>query len=206
MLICIIFSGLNRFTVWVSRYTDRPARLNKIWLVLLLMLSFRVGDSIAAELDALPQAAAAPPLALSDLGGKTHSLDDLRGKVVLVNFWASWCQPCIAEMPSMQRLAERMKDQPFVLLAVNVEESKTTVRRFKKLLKLDFTTLLDTHGAVAGDWQVAFYPTSYLIDPDGRIRYVVRGALEWDEPDIIRTLQGLLHAAVHSAWAEQPVN
>ena len=84
-----------------------------------------------------------PALELPDLGGRPHRLSDYRGQVVLVNFWASWCPPCLAEMPSMQRLSEALKGRPFKILAVNLEESKSTVWKFRKLLNVSFSTLLD---------------------------------------------------------------
>ncbi|MFQ5644433.1 MAG: TlpA disulfide reductase family protein [Thiogranum sp.] len=168
--------------------------MKKTLLVLLFTVGAWTGPGSATELHAFPQPVVPPPLAAPDLAGSSHSLDGLRGKVVLVNFWASWCRPCLAEMPSMQRLFRLMKGRPFALLAVNVEESKATVWRFRKLLQPGFPTLLDTDGEVAREWRVTIYPTSYLIDPEGRIRYVARGALEWDEPEIIRSIETLMPA------------
>ena len=82
----------------------------------------------AAELLDTTGDATAPPLDLVDLHGRQHSLDDYAGKVLLVNFWASWCTPCITEMPGMQRLSETLEDQPFEILAINVSESENRVR------------------------------------------------------------------------------
>jgi thiol-disulfide isomerase/thioredoxin len=133
-----------------------------------------------------------PPLELPDLSGQQHNISDYQGKVVLVNFWASWCQPCLREMPSMQRLHQAMHGRPFSILAVDVEESKSKVWRFKKLLNITFTTLLDSKGAVAKDWGIQIYPTSYLIDSEGRIRYGVQGALEWDSEEVKQLIETLM--------------
>ena len=122
-----------------------------------------------------------PSLELPDLGGQRHTLDAYRGQVVLVNFWASWCAPCLVEMPSMQRLKTAMAGRPFDILAVNVKESKSKAWKFTKLLNVSFTTLLDADGAVAEAWDVSFYPTSYLIDGEGQIRYRAYGAIKWDD-------------------------
>ena len=146
----------------------------------------------------------APQLDLPDLSGRQHRLEDYRGKVVLVNFWASWCPPCLAEMPSMQRLAEKMNGRPFRILAVNVEESKSTVWKFRKLLNVNFTTLLDGIGKVAEAWDVELFPSSYVIDVDGRVIYRVRGALEWDDASVIDLLEALIPARDPAATLAQP--
>ena len=143
----------------------------------------------------------APALVLPDLGGRQHDLGSYRGQVVLVNFWASWCTPCLMEMPSMQRLATALKDKPFRLLAVNVKESRSKAWKFMNLLNVTFTSLLDSKGEAAEAWNVQIYPTSYLIDADGRVRYVAYGAVEWDSAEIIKRIETLLSGqkAVHQA-------
>jgi len=149
----------------------------------------------AAELEEYPDVAATPPLALEDLGGNSHTLADYRGKVVLVNFWASWCSPCLLEMPGIQRLKEAMVDTPFAILAVNSKESKSVIWRFRNLLQVNFTLLMDTDGAVAKDWDVQIYPTSYLIDVQGRVRYTAYGEVPWEDDDVRATLRELLEEA-----------
>ena len=148
--------------------------------------------STAGELQPYEERAEPPALALPDMGGRPHTLDSYRGQVVLVNFWASWCTPCLMEMPSMQRLATALKDRPFRLLAVNVKESSSKVWKFMKLLNVTFTTLLDSEGEAAEAWDVQIYPTSYLIDADGRMRYVAYGPVDWDSDDIIERIEALM--------------
>ena len=148
--------------------------------------------SAAAELVPHEGMAESPSLDLLDLGGKRHSLDSYRGQVVLVNFWASWCAPCLVEMPSMQRLKTAMAGRPFDILAVNVKESKSKAWRFKKLLNVSFTTLLDSDGAASEAWDVSFYPTSYLIDGEGQIRYSAYGAIKWDDDETLQLIEGLM--------------
>ena len=82
-------------------------------------------------------AGAAPPLALQDLEGRPHRLEDYRGKVVLVNFWATWCEPCREEMPSMNKLRASLAGRPFAVLAVNLGESEARIRRFMEQAPLD---------------------------------------------------------------------
>lgn len=133
-----------------------------------------------------------PPLALDDLAGRRHDLGDYAGKVVLVNFWGTWCPPCLKEMPSMQRLKQAMADRPFRILAVNVRQQAADAERFAKALGVDFTILLDAWGQAAREWKVKVYPTSYLIDPEGRIRYRAVGELAWDEEPVPGIVESLL--------------
>jgi len=146
----------------------------------------------AAELMPYEEQWETPVLILPDLAGRQHNIDTYRGQVVLVNFWASWCPPCVVEMPDMQRLVTVFKDRPFSLIAVNFKESRATVWRFRKLLNVDFTTLLDSTGETSKAWDVQIYPTSYLIDTEGRIRYVAYGSVDWDSEVIIQRIETLM--------------
>ena len=133
-----------------------------------------------------------PPLKLTDLDGKVHDLADYKGKVVLVNFWASWCPPCVKEMPSMQRLKEKMAGKPFVISAVNMAEPENEVRDFLAAkVKVDFQILMDRDGVALKAWKVFVFPTSFIVGPDGTMHYGLYGELEWDTDDVIRVISGL---------------
>ena len=136
-----------------------------------------------------------PDMQLADLDGSRYDLSKLRERVILVNFWASWCPPCVREMPSMQRLKEKMADRPFTILAVNMAESNAEVRAFIDKTRIDFPVLMDRDGAMLKRWKVIVFPTSFVIDPAGRIRYAVLGELEWDSPEALQKLTELLPAA-----------
>ena len=135
---------------------------------------------------------ATPPLALKDLNGKTHKLEDYRGKAVMVQFWATWCPPCLKEMPAMQRLEKKMAGKPFVILAVNMGETEKDVREFVNKMKISFTVLMDEDGKGVGDWKVFVAPSTFLLDPQGNVRYTLQGGAEWDEPAYIKAISELL--------------
>jgi len=138
---------------------------------------------------------ATPPLVLKDLSGKTHDLKQYRGKVVLINFWATWCPPCRAEMPSMQRLKAKMAGKPFVILAVDMGEPEAVVKSYIREIKTDFTVLLDKDGRALKAWKVFAFPTSYVVDAQGKIRYGLYGASEWDAADKVKKITQLLPPA-----------
>jgi thiol-disulfide isomerase/thioredoxin len=138
---------------------------------------------------------ATPPLALSALDGRRHTLADYRGRVVLVNFWATWCAPCRAEMPSIERLRRSLEGQPFAVLAVNVGEDAATVRRFADGVPMGFPLLLDRDAQVTRAWRARALPMSFIIDPDGRIRYQAVGERDWGAPDIRSRLRALMPGA-----------
>ena len=134
-----------------------------------------------------------PPLDLAKLNGKLLKLDSLKGQVLLVNFWATWCPPCVHEMPSMQRLANKFNTKPFTILGVNMAETNQEIETFLNTrVKVDFPIVLDKDGQALKDWSVFAFPTSYVLDKQGKIRYALFGSVEWDNPDIVAKIQQLI--------------
>lgn len=129
---------------------------------------------------------------LIDTNDQSHSLSDYKGSVVLVNFWASWCPPCIYEMPELTRLKKQLDGQPFEILALNVGEKKYKVRKFAKLINFNLPVLLDTSKETFDGWNIKTLPTSFLIDTDGNIRYRVRGNPGWEEKATITIIEQLI--------------
>ena len=136
----------------------------------------------------------APALALPDLDGKVHDLAALKGKVVLINFWATWCPPCRREMPSMERLQQALAGESFVVLAVDVGEDVDTIEAFTSQLDAipTFPILLDTRSRTMQAWKVAGLPTTYLVDQRGRVVASAIGGREFDHPDIVRAIRDLI--------------
>ncbi len=122
---------------------------------------------------------AASDFTLPDLAGRPVRLSDCRGKVVLLNFWASWCPPCRSEMPSMQKLNGLLKNKKFVILAAAQDQDPKKATDFVKTNKYTFPVLLDPKNQAARLYGVTAYPTTFLIDKKGRIRAREVGASDW---------------------------
>lgn len=137
---------------------------------------------------------AAPGMALNDLDGHKIDLAKLRGKVVIVNFWATWCPPCRREFPSMERLRQKLANKPLVLLAVNEGEGVDTIEQFTSMLDLQpqFPILLDLEGDAMAFWPVRGLPTTFIIDKRGRMAYRAIGGREFDHPEVIQLIERLI--------------
>ncbi len=161
-----------------------------MFLAVLIWLS----NPVLAEgaLETYHNAAEFAAFELEDVNGHIHRLSDYQGKVVLVNFWASWCPPCIQEIPSMQRLAKSLRNRPFEIVAINVSEQKQRVKYQSKRINMTFTVLLDTEGKTFQHWQAKILPTSFIVDRKGRIRYLAQGPLEWDSDEVSAIIEKLL--------------
>lgn len=135
-----------------------------------------------------------PDFNLPDRDFNNHTLSEYRGQVVLVNFWATYCPPCIKEMPSMQRLQEQLADKPFTILAINMAEEKQNVELFlnRYEINVDFTLLFDDKGMVIEQWMISAVPTTFIIDKQGNFRYALYGGLEWDDPEVVALINELI--------------
>ena len=154
-------------------------------------LAFLAAASAAAELKTWT-GGPTPALVLQDLHGRTHRLTDYRGKVVVVNFWATWCEPYRDEMPSLERLRTSFAGQPLDVLAVNLGEPVGRIEGFLKSMPLGFPTLLDRDTAAAKAWKARVLPATYVVGRDGRIRYVHYGELDWASEPVRKRIDELL--------------
>ena len=132
------------------------------------------------------------PIALRDISGKPFDRAEFAGKVTLVNFWATWCPPCIEEIPSLNRLQRKLDGQPFELISINYAQDRDTVSKFLQKIPVEFPVLLDTDGAYAKSWNVISFPSTFVIDKSGHIRYGVNAAIDWDAPELLDKLEQLM--------------
>jgi thiol-disulfide isomerase/thioredoxin len=135
----------------------------------------------------------APALRLMDMNQQTYVLGEQGRKVVLVNFWASWCRPCVEEIPSLHRLQDKIDNPQFEIITVNVGEDRDRIGRFLARVPVELPLLMDNQGIVSAAWKVYVYPSSYLVVHQGKIRYAYLGALEWDSAETIKIIQNLLN-------------
>lgn len=135
---------------------------------------------------------AVPALSLTDLEGRPWSLQALRGRPVVLNFWASWCEPCRAEMPSLDLMALKYEREGLAVLTINFKDGAQTVRRFLDAVPLSLPVLMDRDGAVAKAWGVNVFPTTLLISRRGAPVGIVRGEVEWNGADGKRLIESLL--------------
>lgn len=130
---------------------------------------------------------------LSDIKNNIHQLDKYKGKVVLLNFWASWCPPCVHEMPSMSKLYDDLSSKPFTILAVNLGETKKDMKPFLDKYQVSFPILLDPKRDLAKSWKVFAFPTSYILDKKGKIRYSIAGGFDWNTKEVKDILEKLIN-------------
>lgn len=174
-----------------------PFKLLSVYLCCLLMFSAQAAEQqpkLGYTLSAISKPEPAPAFTLEDMDAKKFSLKDYRGKVVLLNFWATWCPPCRREMPSMERLYEKFKGKNFVVLAVNQMEDGDQVFTYTGELQVapTFTILFDKDSNVSRAYSVLGLPTTYLIDKEGNIRFRAIGGREFDHPEVEKLILRLM--------------
>lgn len=169
--------------------------MHKLFLMALLPLLLLTGRANAGFELKPWTGGPTPALALQDAAGRKMNLADYRGKVVLVNFWATWCAPCVAELPAMQKLRDKLAAAGFEVLAVNYKETTKKVDDFLVRRPLDLPIPRDADGAAAIAWSVRTFPTSFVIDTEGKIRYWVLGEVDWLSPSVEGKIRALLPKA-----------
>ena len=154
----------------------------------------RQQPKLGYQLTALAAPLPAPDFTLEDMDAKKFSLKDYRGKVVLLNFWATWCPPCRREMPSMERLHQKFKGRDFVVLALNQMEDGDQVFTFTGDLgvELSFPIVFDKDSSVSRAYGVMGLPTTYLIDKKGNVRFRAIGGREFDHPEVEKQILRLM--------------
>jgi thiol-disulfide isomerase/thioredoxin len=178
----------------VPAVPGRGARAAGIFLALLALGGGLAGPAAPGEPNRfLPWQGASPALALRDLAGRPHALADYRGKVVLVAFWATWCDRCKEEMPAMHRLKQRLAGRPFEVLAVNFGESRSRAGEYLKTHRIEgYPVLMDPNMEAVRAWKVRILPVGFLVGPDGQVRYTVLGEMDWNTDEVTSRITALL--------------
>lgn len=156
----------------------------------LLIGGYTIGSSLFAKEEIPREGSAAPDFALTALDGSGVKLSDFRGQPVIVNFWGSWCEPCVREMPAIQRQYDKWKDSGLMVLGLNLDESVVTVQSFARQTGVTFPILIDKELRMRDRYAVRYYPTTFFIDAAGKINKIA--VLEMDDDYIEREVRALL--------------
>jgi len=165
----------------------------KRWLAVGGMLAVIMGVvwyALPAASVPVKEGSIAPGFSLKDLNGVVQHMP--KGKVVLLNFWATWCPPCRREMPSMVTLHQKLKDHGLKIVAISVDKNFDDLTGFVREYSIPFEVLHDGTGEIAHRYGVFRYPESFLIDRVGRVRYHLIGAVEWTDPQVYKSIQAML--------------
>lgn len=165
--------------------------LKTLYLCTVYML-FSIGEVMGVEpMESVSGSPQANNFSLTSVNGSKVTLEDYRGKFVLLNFWATWCAPCRKEMPSMDNLQNQLGDRGLDVVGVHVGPSLAGVKKFLQSVPVNFTILIDKDMGLAS-WGVRGLPTTYLINPEGKLIYKATGEREWDSPEMIKFLDALI--------------
>lgn len=176
------------------RNQQTPTNMKHVTIIILLTF-FMLGTAFAAGKQTLPALAEpipAPDFNLKAEDGKWYKLSDMRGKVVVINFWATWCPPCRYEMPALENLWQKVKDKNIVILGVNVGEDADTIFEFTGTYPVSFPLPMDIDGKVIEQYPIRGLPTTYVINPAGMVTHRAVGSRQWDEDWLIAELEKLL--------------
>ena len=161
-------------------------------LIGLLSLGLSACDKTASSLK-LRVGQTVPPLAVEDLSNRPVSLTPTPGKVMIINYWATWCPPCRHEMPSLQELSKKLGNERFELVGLSVDKDEHVVREYLIENKINFPSFLDRNFTNANDiFGIRVFPSTFFLSPDGHLLWVVEGWQEWDTPEMVEDIRSLL--------------
>lgn len=194
-------AGRGRISSRSNQNADAFPRKLLVWIAL--------ASAFFASLTPVPAASEPPALrpwvepsperpqrtfTLDDLRGAPRDLQAFRGNVVLLHFFATWCEPCVREITSLQKLTSIARGKPLKIVAIDVAEVDLRVRAFFEKLPVGFPVLLDRDRAVTKAWQVSALPSTVVLAPDLTPRLLIEGDLDWSQPDVLTTIEGLYPA------------
>jgi peroxiredoxin len=151
----------------------------------------RAGDGGEDLLAPVPGRPTAPAFDLKGPDDRQARLSDYKGRPLVLNFWATWCPPCREEMPSMERAHRELAKDGIGMVAVNAGDDAEAVRAFLARMRVDFPLVLDPDTRVTDSYSVEGLPTTFVIDPEGRLAYVAAGEREWDSPEMLKRIRAL---------------
>ena len=174
-------------------------------LILIVLMTIGVGIIVLLQLKDSPfnpsgkpplgKGVPAPNFSLPDIEGKKVSLTNFKGKIVLLNIWATWCAPCVAEMPSMEKLYQELKGEGFEIIAVSIDESGAkTVLPFMERYDLSFPALTNPKGDIKNLYQITGVPESFILDQNGIIVEKIIGPRDWADSEAIRYFRNIIQS------------
>jgi len=175
-------------------------------VLLLVLVVVGVGLLVTLVRAPAPGQRSAPDFVLPDMNGQVVRLSQLKGKIVLLNVWATWCPPCRKEMPTMEALHQKMKSADFVMLAASQDvDGKNTVAPYLQEGRFTFSVLLDVNGDIGKKYGVTGYPETYIIDRQGNIVHHHVGYNDWSQPSVEAALRQLADQGVWKGWGAEKV-
>ncbi len=165
-------------------------------IVLSILLFFGSYSFAAKSLSALPEHPVAKDIPITGIDGKVYHISDYRGKIVIVNYFATWCQPCREEIPSLNKMWHKLKADGIVVLAVNSREKPGVVKKFLKNHPIDFPVLVDEKGILYNEWPMLGLPTTLVIDQKGRFIYRAIGKRDWNDNKLLAPIYMLEYETV----------
>lgn len=184
-----------RLTMQITmRLTMQMTRVRAALGLATLLLTAAMAQPASADqglLMPMPEAPQAPAFELNGPDGESYRLSDFHGQPLIINFWATWCPPCRAEMPAMQRAWEQLQPDGIGVIAINVGEGADEVKAFIEQVPVSFPLPLDTDSKVTQRWPLRGLPTTFVMAPDGRLVYKATGEREWDDPALLEMVRAL---------------
>lgn len=161
------------------------------YILSVILLLFCPTVFAAELLTAISGKPEAPGFKLENMDSEIITLEHYRGRPVIINFWATWCPPCREELPSMNRAWDKIKNEDIAMVAINVGEDEDTIFTFMGDYPINFDLLLDTSGEIIAQWPIKGLPTTFVLDPDGRLVYRAIGGREWDAEELLDKVRSL---------------
>ena len=167
--------------------------MKKTLLLLILILISSEVFALRPGIKHYPQPIKAADFTLTDSSGNIHRLNDYRGSVLIINFWATWCVPCRKEIPALKQVWSRLHKENIPLLGIATKDSKADIVHFQKENNIEFPLPMDADGKVADEWGVIAVPTAFVVNTSGDIAMRIVGGDEWNNPELLESIISLKH-------------